>query len=168
MKTLKSTIYGTLLTFLLSSNAVADCSYELFSISSKKGTKIIEFVEQLSDECEFTIVVNDPNADKFLNTTLNKTHIKNLTIDEVLNLVLNANNLSYTLENNVLKISYLTTKVFSIDYILSQRKSSGSTDVTLSSSTDAKSTGGGAAGSDGQTSAESGIKIESEDEVKFW
>ena len=169
MKTLKSTIYGTLLTLLLSSNVLADCSFELFSISSTKGTKIIDFVEQLSDECEFSVIVNDPNAEKFLNTTLNKTHIKNLTINEVLNLVLTENNLSYTLENNLLKISYLTSKVFSIDYILSQRKSSGSTDVTLSSSSDAKGeTTTSTSGTGGTSNAESGIKIESNDEVKFW
>ena len=165
MKTLKSSIYGVLLTLLLSSNVVADCSFELFNISSTKGTKIIDFVEQLSDECEFTVIVNDSNAKEFLDTTLSKTHIKNLTIDEVLNLVLNENNLSYTLENNVLKISYLTTKVFSIDYILSQRKSTGSTDVTLSSSTDAKTT---TTGDDASNDAQSGVKIESNDEVKFW
>ena len=170
MKTLKSSIYGTLLTLLLSSNVIADCSYELFSISSTKDTKIIEFVEQLSDECEFTIITNDPNAEKFLNTTLNKTHIKNLTINEVLDLVLTENNLAYTLENNVLKISYLTTKVFPIDYILSQRKSSGSTDVTLSSASDAKGGTGttSTTSNGGSSNAESGIKIESNDEVKFW
>ena len=169
MKTLTSTIYGAFLTVLISTSLTADCSYELFSISSAKNTKIMDFVEQLSDECEYTVIANDTKTQKFLNTTLNKTHIKNLTINEVLDLILTKNNLSYTLENNVLNISYLTTKVFSIDYILSQRKSTGSTDVTLSSSTDAKTAAaGGAATGEGGTSAESGIKIESNDEVKFW
>lgn len=177
MKKIKSSINCLLFSLLLSSSAFADCSYELFSISSNKGTKIIDFVEQLSDECEFTIIVTDPYADKFLETTLNKTHLKNLTINEVLNIILNENNLSYTLENNILKISYLTTKVFAIDYILSQRKSTGSTDITLSSSSTAGSQmaqgvasqqqGSGMEGGSG-ASAESGIKIESNDEVKFW
>ena len=167
MKKLKSVLFGTLLSILLSSNLLGDCSFELFSISSTKGTKIIDFVEQLSDECEFTIIITDPNAEEFLNSSLNKTHLKNLTIDEVFNIILNENNLSYTLENNILKISYLTTKVFAIDYILSTRKSIGSTDITLSSSDESKGGGQGAGGtSDAQT--ESGIKIESTDEVKFW
>lgn len=164
MKFLKKTLYGTLLTVLLSNSAYADCSYELFSISSTKDTKIIDFVEQLSDECEFSIIVSDPYAEKFLSKTLNKTHLKNLTIDEVLKIILEENNLSYKLENNILKISYLTTKVFSIDYILSQRASSGSTNVTLSSSSSAE--GGSTSG--GTSSAESGIVIQSSDEVKFW
>ena len=170
MKTLRKSIYTTFLTLALSSSLYANCSYELFSISSTKGTKIIDFVEQISDECELTIIVTDPHAEKFLNTVLNKTHLKNLTIDEVFHIILSENNLSYTLNNNVLKISYLTTKVFAIDYILSQRSSTGSTDITLSSSGGAgagaaASTGAGGT-SDAQT--ESGIKIEHNDEVKFW
>jgi len=179
MKSIKTSVYSALLALLVSSSSYADCSYELFSISSSKDTKIIDFVEQLSDQCEYSIIVTDSNAQKFLETKLNKTHFQNLTIDEVFNIVLGENNLSYTLENKILKISYLTTKVFGIDYILSQRKGSGSTDVTLTSSTDAKTMGGasamgGAAGAaaganNAQTSSsQSGIKIETNDEVQFW
>jgi len=175
MKYIKPSISSILLTLLLSTSSFADCSYELFSISSAKDTKIIDFVDQLSDECNFSIIVTDPNAEKFLQTNLNKTNLKNLTIDEVLDIILLENNLSYTLENNLLKISYLTTKMFEIDYILSQRKSSGSTDVTLSSSSSTAqdgvggATGGGAStGGNSNSNAETGIKIESTDEVKFW
>lgn len=174
MKHIKKIVYGSLLALLLSSNSYADCAYELFSISSTKNTKIIDFIEQLSDECEFTIIVTDPYAEKFLQTQLNKTHLKNLTIDEVLSIILKENNLYYTLENNILKISYLSTRVFPIDYILSQRKGIGSTNITLSSSS-ATSTPGAVGttattnnASAGSSSAESGSKIESTDEVKFW
>ena len=176
MKAIKPTIYSTLLALFLSTSVYADCSYELFSISSAKDTKIIDFVDQLSDECGFSIIVTDPNAEKFLSSALNKTNLKNLTIDEVLDIILLENNLSYSLENNLLKISYLTTKVFEIDYILSQRKSTGSTDVTLSSNSAtaggiSASAGGASAGggeSGGNSNAQTGIKIESTDEVKFW
>ncbi len=176
MKLIKTSIYSTLLALLLSTSSYADCSYELFSISSTKDTKIINFIDQLSDECAFSIIVTDPYAEKFLDTKLNKTNLKNLTIDEVLNIVLLENNLSYTLENNLLKISYLTTKVYGIDYILSQRKSSGSTDVTLSSGAGTQSPGavgstGATAGAEsggGETQSKSGMKIESTDEVIFW
>jgi len=193
MKSIKTSIQTALLALLLSTSSFADCSYELFSISSAKETKIIDFVDQLSDECGFSIIVTDPNAEKFLQTALNKTNLKNLTIDEVLDIILLENNLSYKLENNLLKISYLTTKIFEIDYIISQRKSTGSTDVTLSSSSASTQggisnggmgggaaggggaggmSGGGAGGAGGMSSgngeAQTGIKIESTDEVKFW
>ena len=165
MKYIGKIVYGSLLTLLLSSSSYADCSYELFSISSTKDTKIIDFVEQLSDECEFSIIVTDPYAEKFLETELNKTHLKNLTIDEVLSLVLKENNLYYTLENNVLKISYLKTKIFGIDYILSQRKGVASTNVTLSSSS---ATTTGETSAEGSSNSESGMQIDSTDEVVFW
>jgi len=181
MKLFKSSIYTGILVLLLSTNSFADCSYELFTISSTKDTKIIDFVDQLSDECEFSIIVSDPNANKLLENRLNKVHLKNLTINEVLDIVLKENNLNYSLENNILKISYLTTKVFSIDYILSQRKGTASTDITLSSSASTSQSGvmggqqsGSTQGSgngnsqSSNSSADSGIKIESTDEVKFW
>lgn len=170
MKHIKMSAQSTLLALLLSTSVLADCSYELFSISSAKETKIIDFVNQLSDECRFSIIITDPNAEKFLNSQLNKTNLKNLTIDEVLDIILSENNLSYTLENNLLKISYLTTKVFEIDYILSQRKSTGSTDVTLSSNSVTQGGIGQGAGTLGAApaGAQTGIKIESTDEVRFW
>lgn len=180
MKLIKTTISTALLTLLLTTNAVADCSYELFSISSTKNTKIIDFVEQLSDECEFSIIVTDPNVEKFLNSKLNKTNLNNLTINEVLNIVLKENNLSYSLENNLLKISYLKTKMFNIDYILSTRKSMGKTDITLSSEGAGIAQQGGGAQQQTQQTAEgelsmggggagkAGVSIESEDEVEFW
>ena len=59
MKTFKPIITKTLLLLLLSGALMGDCSLELFNISSTKGTKIIDFIEQLSDKCEFTIIIND-------------------------------------------------------------------------------------------------------------
>ena len=188
---LKTSVISTVVACILSTSAWADCTYELFNIGSAKGTRIADFIDQLSDECEFSVIVTDSQAEQTLNSALNKTHIKNLTINEVLDLILSQNNLSYTLTNNILKISYLETKVFNIDYILSQRKGIGSTDVTLSSSSPAGtgttngsatgaagaagamgstgSTGSGSTGSAGlPSSANSGIKITSTDEVVFW
>lgn len=181
MKLITNIVYSLLLTFIFPSTALADCSYELFNISSTKNTKIVDFIEQLSDECGFSIIVSDPNAQEFLNTNLNKTNLNDLTIGEVLNIILKENNLSYTLENNILRISYLETKMFSIDYILSQRKSESNTDITLSSdsskagTTQATNTGATAAssssaqqGASKSSAGKSGMKVDSSDEVKFW
>ena len=194
-KILKNSIISTIgVLVLLSSPALADCTYELFNINSAKGTKIVDFIDQLSNECEFSLVISDPQAEKVLNLPLNITHIKNLTINEVLDLILKQYNLSYSLQDNILKISYLTTKVYNIDYILSQRKGIASTDVTLSSQS--AGTSGGAMGSSlgnnamggvssssssmmgmqsqatnikgSASTSKSGMKIESTDEVQFW
>lgn len=150
----------------------ADCTYELFNISSVKGTSVGEFVDQLSDECGMSVIVTDEQAENILKKQMNKTFLKNLTINEVLDLIIKENNLQYTLQNNILKISYLTTKTYNIDYIISQRKGVGSANITLSSNTStaatgtsstSKSTSGG-----GGASSESGINITSSDEVQFW
>ncbi len=183
MKQIKLKLLSVILTAsAMFQYAAADCSYELFSISSTRDTKIIDFVEQLSDQCEFSIIITDPNAQKFLEKPLNKTHIKNLTLDEVLHIILGENNLAYKLEDNMLKISYLTTKTFEVNYTITQRKGTGSTDITLSSQTSNQLTNttggtggvaspaasGGAMNRGSGADTQSGVKIESTDEVKFW
>ncbi|MDF1874587.1 pilus (MSHA type) biogenesis protein MshL [Sulfurimonas sp. SAG-AH-194-I05] len=174
MKILTSAFYSISISLLFSHALHADCSYELFNISSAKNTKIIDFIEQLSDACEFTIIASDKKTKEYLKSRLSKTHIKDLTINEVLNIILNHNNLSYRLEGNILTISYLVTEILAIDYILSQRTSNASTDITLSSSSTASSTlsttatGSTGGGSGSGSSTESGIKIQSTDEVTFW
>ena len=149
----------------------ADCTYELFNISSVKGTSVGEFVDQLSDECGMSVIVTDEQAENILKKQMNKTFLKNLTINEVLDLIIKENNLQYTLQNNILKISYLTTKTYNIDYIISQRKGTGSANITLSSNTSTAATGTASTSkstSGGGASSESGIKITSSDEVQFW
>ncbi len=172
LQPLKKTLLSTAAAAtLLTSSLSADCTYQLFSIESVKGTQINEFIDQLSDECSFSVIVTDPEAEKLLNKGLNKTNLKNLTIDEVLDLVLKENNLFYSLENNILHVSYLVTKTFNIDYIITTRKSTGNTNVTLSSKSGVSAQGGAGSVDTSETSSnesESGIKIETMDEVSFW
>lgn len=155
---------------LLTPTLQADCTYELFNISSVKGTSVGEFVDQLSDECGMSVVVTDEQAEDVLKRPMNKTFLKNLTINEVLDLIIKENNLQYTLQNNLLKISYLTTKTYNIDYITTERKGTGSTNIRLSSNS---GTAAGASGTEGgggsnNASSESGTNISTIDEVKFW
>lgn len=152
---------------LLTPTLQADCTYELFNISSVKGTSVGEFVDQLSDECDMSVIVTDEQAEEVLKKPMNKTFLKNLTINEVFDLIIKENNLQYTLQNNVLKISYLTTKTYNIDYITTERKGTGSTNIRLSSNS---GTAAGAEGGGGtnNASSESGTNISTIDEVKFW
>jgi general secretion pathway protein D len=168
------------LSLLLLSNLNANCSNKLFSISSNKNTRIIDFVEYLSGECNLSIIITDPQVNSFLKSKLNRTNINNLTIIEIFDIILKDYNLSYTLNNKLLKISYLTTRMFEINYILSTRKGIGSTNIAFSSH-------------NGQTqnrqnpniyydslniddkqnqvedsTTESSIQIKSTDEVVFW
>ncbi len=183
MKNLNKKLISLAASVVLAASMQADCTYELFSISSAKGTTIGEYVDQLTSACEYSLVVADSETEKLMDKKLNKTHIKNLTIDEVFDILLTENNLNFTIENDILRISYLKTITYNIDYILSSRKSTGSTDVMLSSTSSAigqgaqggglmGSTGGGATGGmegqNGSGSNKSGMSIEHTDEVKFW
>jgi general secretion pathway protein D len=159
---------------LLTPTLQADCTYELFNISSVKGTTVGEFVDQLSDECGMSLIVADQQAEEILKKPMNKTFLKNLTINEVLDLIIKENNLQYTLQNNVLKVSYLTTKTYQLDYIIGERKGEGSTNIRLSSNTGntagqtSSSSSGTSKSSGSGSSSESGTNISSKDEVKFW
>lgn len=170
---------------LLTPTLQADCTYELFNISSVKGTTVGEFIDQLSDECGMSLIVTDEQAEGVLKKPMNKTFLKNLTINEVLDLIIKENNLQYTLQNNILKISYLTTKTYNVDYIASGRRGTGSTNIRLSSNSGTAAGASNTTGSSGTTgttgssgsnsnvksnsaSSESGTNISTVDEVKFW
>jgi len=167
---------------LLSTSLNADCTYELFNISSIKGTTVGEFVDQISDECGMSVIVGDTEAENILKKQMNKTYLKNLTINEVLDLIIKENDLQYTLQNNVLKISYLTTKTYNIDYITTERIGKGTTNIRLSSNSGAMSgasttgavpaaapaTGTASSTAKSGASSESGTNITTLDQVKFW
>jgi len=153
---------------LLTPTLQADCTYELFNISSVKGTSVGEFVDQISDECGMSVVVADEQAEDVLKRPMNKTFLKNLTINEVLDLIIKENNLQYTLQNNLLKISYLTTKTYNIDYITTERKGTGSTNIRLSSNSGTAAGASAGGGGTNNASSESGTNISTIDEVKFW
>ncbi|MFH0710828.1 MAG: pilus (MSHA type) biogenesis protein MshL [Pseudomonadota bacterium] len=159
---------------LLATPMSADCTYELFNIASVKGTSVGEFIDQISDECGMSVIVADSEAENILKKQMNKTYLKNLTINEVLDLIIKENDLQYTLQDNVLKITYLTTKTYNIDYITTERKGTGSTNIRLSSNS-GTSAGAGTTGTTSSTnspsnsaSSESGTNITTVDEVKFW
>jgi general secretion pathway protein D len=184
-KKLQKSVTSVAAALLLSTSMhAADCTYELFSINGAKGMTIADYVDQLSNECELTLIISDKEAEKKMAKTLQRTNLKNLTLNEVFDILLVDNNLNYTLQNNILKISFIETKTYSIDYIISARKSIGSTDILLSGSQNTGQNniqGGGGGAADGGEGRDlgggskqitqnntSGIKIESLDEVKFW
>ncbi len=184
-KTLTIKLYKSILKIcctilLISTAASADCQYQLFNITTANHAKIRTVINQLSQDCQFTLVVRSKYASHKLNQRLNQTYIKNMTLDEVFNLILSDHNLFYTFKNNTLTISYLKTKTFNINYILSQRKGTGSTDITLGSNNNNNSNGGLLGSTQSSTTrsnsqsqsatsqTSSGISITSTDEVEFW
>lgn len=145
--------------FIINSVSFADCKMQLFNISSRPGARISDFVNQIADNCSLTVIIKDKYAKKILRERLNKIDLKNATIDDVLNIVLKENNLNYELKDSILKISYLITKTFHIDYITTKRKGESTTDASVDIGN--QTSGGGSSTSDVN-------KIESKDEFDFW
>lgn len=144
---------------LLSSN---NCESKIFNIRSSEGSKIIDFIEQITDLCQLNLVIDSSLKDSILDRKLNRIYIKEKKLDDVLRLFLYENNIFYTLSGDILKLSYVKTETYHIDYIASNRKGETSTEVTVGGE------GDGETGSSGGTS-NVGTKIESETLFEnFW
>jgi general secretion pathway protein D len=161
--------------FLISASLHAkkgDCSFKLFSIHNVKGVTLSEYIYELSESCSYTVIVADEEAKKRLTTTtLHQVHMEDFPIEDVLNTLIREHNLDYTLQKNILKISYLTTKTYHIDYIISERSGKSSTTVSLNSGSGSQTTQTTTsttqqAGSTG--TSQSGMEIASEDSFGFW
>ena len=175
-KSIKLSLMAAMLTASLgwTTNLQASCEDNLFNIKANKGTRISELIDQIADQCDLTLIVKDKEAEKRLKTRLNRFSLKDVTLPEVLNVVLNEHNLNYSLEGNILKISYLLTKTFHVDYISTDRQSTSKTRVSLASGVSnqqASTAGTGGMVSTSQVNtgeSESGIEITSDDEFVFW
>ncbi len=161
-----------LVTFGFSSYLQASCEDKLFSIKAQKGTRISELIDQLADQCDLTLIVKDQEAKKRLRIRLDRFSLRDVTLPEVLNVALNEHNLNYALDGNILKISYLLTKTFHVDYIGTDRSSNSNTHVMLASgvATQQQNSENGMVSTSNMNrgESESGIEIKSTDEFRFW
>ncbi len=159
--------------FGLTSNLQAACEDNLFNIKANEGTRISELVDQLADQCDLTLIIKDKEAKKRLRTRLDRFSLKDATLPEVLQIALNEHNLNYSLEGNILKISYLLTKTYHVDYISTDRQSESKTHVMLSSGAGTQqsttsTTGAPSTGTMSSGESESGINVTSNDKFIFW
>jgi len=93
-----------------------------------------DVLNQLSEMCDFSIVAKDAYSKKELDDKVFGVNIRNMSLSEVFDLLLNEKNLSYEFSNNVLKISSLQTKIFKIDYITSIREGTAITKASVDAS----------------------------------
>ncbi len=176
MKNIKLSLMAAAVTASIgfTANLQAACEDNLFNIKANQGTRASEIINQLADQCDLTLIIKDKEAAKKLRTRLNRLSLKDATLPEVLNVVLNEHNLNYSLEGNVLKISYLLTKTFHVNYISTDRESTSSTKVTLSSGAARQQTttqnrqGAPSTSTMSAGESESGINVTSDDKFIFW
>ncbi|MBE0494880.1 MAG: pilus (MSHA type) biogenesis protein MshL [Campylobacterales bacterium] len=108
------------------------CEFRVFNVRINESVSIREVINQLSSVCSFSTIVRDPQATLLLETSLQGINIKDLTLHEILDLLLEENNLNYEFKRNVLRISALQTKTFTLDYITSVRQGVATLNASIS------------------------------------
>ncbi|MGF7403860.1 pilus (MSHA type) biogenesis protein MshL [Campylobacter concisus] len=110
------------------------CLSKNFSMKITDDISLGDVLNQLSEMCDFSIVAKDAYSKKELDDKVFGVNIRNMSLSEVFDLLLNEKNLSYEFLNNVLKISSLQTKIFKIDYITSIREGTAITKASVDAS----------------------------------
>ena len=108
-----------------------DCYKKIFNIRSETDARIIDFVEQISELCNFNLIIDQSLIDRTLNKKLSRVYLKKKRLGEVLDFFLSENNIFYDLSNDILRLSYIQTKTYHIDYIASNRIGETSTEVSV-------------------------------------
>ena len=139
----------------------ADCDH--FTIGTSSKVSISTYLSKISELCELSIIIEDKQALKILDQNISNIHLQKQPIKKVLDILLLRQHLYYTLDDAILSISYLQTKTYKIDYIISNRLSTSQTDISFSNhissnKIDAKQS----------NTTQSGIRIQSKDNFNFW
>ncbi|CAE09676.1 pilus (MSHA type) biogenesis protein MshL [Wolinella succinogenes] len=160
----------------------ASCKDRVFNLSTQdSGVSVEEVVKQLASECAYSILLKDEEARARLKADMPALNIRQAPLERVFDLVLKENGLYYEFDGSVLKISYLVTKTFKINYVGMDRSGVSNTEVSISrddginsssSSSSALGSSQGSSGSSFQRSSvsgsKSGINIKAEDGFRFW
>jgi general secretion pathway protein D len=93
--------------------------------------------------------------------------LRDFTLKDIFDFLLTDNKLDYEYQNGILKIGYLVTKTFKVDYVATKRTGTGTSGIQIGSTqTNTASSGGSTTASSG--SGASGINIDSTDSFDFW
>jgi len=149
--------------FLYASN----CYEQTFNIRSTEGSKLIDFIEQITELCELNLIIdNNSVSDEILQQKLKRIYLKKKKFSEILNLFLSEHNLFYSLSDDILRISYISTKTYHIDYLASERNGATTTEVSVGSGGYSGSRSNHSGGSGGSTNV--GTKIQTTMTFNFW
>lgn len=122
------------LAFSFSSAFAGDtCKTRIFNLKISEQVSIQEILTQLSDLCNFSVITKDQFAKNAISEEVSGINIKDMTLNEIFNILLHEKNINYTFEKGVLKISALQTKTFKIDYITSVREGTAITKASVDS-----------------------------------
>ena len=85
------------------------------NIASRDNTPLYEVIQQVANLCKISMFVEDKVTLENLKKPYKTLYVKNGKFENVIKVLLNKN-FFYSLENNILTISYLGTKIFKVNY----------------------------------------------------
>ncbi len=169
---MKSVLFGNVLFMLLfvaSTIEAKSCNQRSFNIKVSQEVATSEILNQLSNECGFSVITKDSVAKEKLSEKLYGINIKNMSLGEIFDVLVGAKGLDYNYERNILRISGLKTRTFKIDYVNTERSGTSNTDISLTGDT-GSGAGAGKSDDDGSKggSLSTGASITSSDKFSFW
>jgi general secretion pathway protein D len=123
-------------------SAAKSCDYRVFNIKTADKVTGIELLTQIADSCDFSIIVKDNFASQLIQKELYGINIKNLSLEEIFDVLISDNDLYYEYDKNFLKISALKTKTFKVDYVSSVRNGTANLNASVDATITAGDTGG--------------------------
>ena len=161
-KVVLSSFCAGLLFFASGLNASSyDCSGKTFNIKVKEDTTKLEILNQLSDICNFTVISKDGLSKEKLNEKQQAINIKNLSLDDIFNVLLSEDGLDYVYDNGILKVQGYVVQTFKLDYINSIREANALLQASVESGNSDSSEG--SSGGSGETNS-----IKSQEKFDFW
>jgi general secretion pathway protein D len=137
-------LFGLIGMVAVSNLSAGTCDNKLFSlnIESTPQNKITiqDVLSDLASSCKISVLYADAMTKSKLKEDLDALYINDYTLEELFQLILHEHNLFYTFDQSLsrLKISYIKTKSFNIDYInVTQMRTYSARDVTVGASTNA-------------------------------
>ncbi len=128
-------LFSTLLLF-----GSPDCQSKLFSFKTGgqgSPVKLYDLLENLADTCEFSVMFTDSEAKKVLDKPLKMVYISDYALEDMFHFIFDDHNMFYRYdpERKVLRVSYIETKSFHIDYVnLSELKTESVKSITVGAS----------------------------------
>lgn len=160
-------VTGMLLTMVAAQSPLLakSCSHRSFNIKVSEEVASSEILNQLSNECSFSIVTKDKFAKEKLDEKLYGLNIRKKRLEDIFDILITSKGLSYSYDDGVLAVSGLKTRTFRIDYVNTERSGSSNMDISLTGDTgDSAGEDSGAKGG----SLSTGANILSTDKFNFW
>lgn len=151
---MKKSVLSVILSGILGVSALSAnslCEDRLFTISTSThdGVAVGDLLSQLASECGYSMLIKDRAAQDRLSKSIASVNVRQLPIEKIFDLVLTENELGYEFDGNLLKVSFLVTETFQINYIGTSRVGSSNTDIVLNQNLDTTGTGTGTTGGTG-------------------